>query len=82
MTEYHKIQSVFKRDPETKNKRFLLGEYSLPEFEYLATLPWIGTEKVNGTNVRLFSDGRIAGKTDNASLHPSLISVLNIPSTK
>jgi RNA ligase len=74
--EYHKIQSVFKRDPETKNKLFLMGQYSLPEFEYLKDNLWEGTEKVDGTNVRLGRDGTILGKTDNASLHTGLLSHL------
>ena len=51
MELYHKIQSVFKRDPATNHKRFLMGEYSLPEFEYLANNEWVATEKIDGTNV-------------------------------
>ena len=72
MTEYHKIQSVFKRDPQTNNKRFLMWKYSLPEFAYLAHSQWIGTEKVDGTNVRLYKDGGVYGKTNNAQLHTGL----------
>jgi hypothetical protein len=82
MIEYHKIQSVFKRDPATKNKRFLINEYSLKEFEFLSDLDWVGTEKVDGTNVRLFANGYIGGKSDNASLHPNLISVLEVYSQR
>jgi hypothetical protein len=72
MSEYHKIQSVFKRDPATRNKRFVMWDYSLPEFEYLAHNPWVGTEKVDGTNVRISKSG-IYGKTDNAQIHQGLI---------
>ena len=48
MTQYHKIQSVFKRDPNTKFKTLLEGEYSIPEFEYLKDNEWVFTEKVDG----------------------------------
>lgn len=70
--EYHKIQSVYKRDPATKNKRFLIGEFSTLEFRMLENIQWIGTEKVDGTNIRLYPDGRICGKTDSSQLHPGL----------
>ena len=36
MDPYPKIHTVFKRDPATKHKTLLEGEYSLPEFAYLA----------------------------------------------
>lgn len=75
--EYHKIQSVYKRDPATKNKRFLIGEFSIPEFQILECIQWAGTEKVDGTNVRLYCDGRIRGRTENAQLHTGLVERLN-----
>lgn len=72
MTEYHKIQSVYKRDPATKNKTFL-PEFSLSEFEFLKDLEWVFTEKVDGTNVRIYWDatkGQIAygGRTEAAQM--------------
>ena len=51
--EYHKIQTVFLRDPETKYRTLLEGQFALPEFEYLADNKWVFTEKVDGTNVRI-----------------------------
>lgn len=48
--EYPSIDSVFKRD--TKGR--FLPEYSCPEFEYLAGATWTWTEKVDGTNIRLY----------------------------
>ncbi len=54
MNEYHKIQSIYLRDPETKHKRFLIGQWTLPEFEYLADNEWSFTEKVDGTNIRIY----------------------------
>ena len=75
-TEYHKIQTVYKRDPATKHKTLLEGEFSLPEFEYLRDNNWTFTEKVDGTNIRLMStpDGvRIGGRTDNAQIPAFLL---------
>ena len=76
MNEYHKIQTVYKRDPETKYKTLLLGDYSLPEFGYLANNEWVFTEKVDGTNIRVkYSEGKVSfgGKTDRAQIHAELI---------
>jgi len=73
--EYPKIQTVFKRDPATKHKTLLAGEYSLPEFEYLKSDAWIFTEKVDGTNIRVtYREGQVefGGRTDNASI-PALL---------
>ena len=76
MKEYHKIQTVFKRDPDTKYKTLLEGQFSRPEFEFLAGCPWVFTEKVDGTNIRVMWDGSsvsFGGKTDNAQLHMHLV---------
>ncbi len=51
MKEYHKIQSIFKRDEKTF--KFLVGQYALPEFEYLKNNKWSWTEKIDGTNIRI-----------------------------
>lgn len=77
MKEYHKIQTVFKRDPENKFKTLLYDKYSLPEFEYLKDNEWIFTEKVDGTNIRVMfiddEDGvEFRGKTDRAQLPSQL----------
>lgn len=53
MQEYHKIQTVFFRDPETKHRTLLDGQFARPEFEYLKNNEWVFTEKVDGTNVRV-----------------------------
>lgn len=72
-TEYHKIDSVFQRDPATKHKTMLMGEWSRPEFWYLSTNNWIFTEKVDGTNIRaeiIPSERAVSfkGRTDAASI--------------
>lgn len=69
MKEYHKIQTVFLRDPATGHKYVMEGQYARPEFEYLANNVWVFTEKVDGTNIRVGWDGttiHIGGKTDRA----------------
>lgn len=76
MNEYHKIQSVYLRDPATNHKTFLLGQWAQPEFGLLNKLTWIGTEKIDGTNIRVIWDGatvRFGGKTDNAQIPAPLV---------
>lgn len=80
MIKYHKIDSVFLRDPDTKHRTFLLGEWTRDEFHYLADLEWVWTEKVDGTNIRIEvgTDGfRVGGRTDNAQIPSFLLPVLN-----
>lgn len=69
MDEYHKIQTIFKRDEKTK--KIIEGDFSLPEFEYLKDNKWVFTEKVDGTNIRVMYTGAgisFGGKTNNASM--------------
>ena len=83
MKEYHKIQTVFKRDPENKFRTLLDGDYSVPEFEFLAGNEWIFTEKVDGTNIRVKCSAyqeddkaygiAFGGKTDNAQIPAFLV---------
>lgn len=73
MKEYHKIQTIFKRDLKGK---IMEGEYSIPEFEYLKNNEWVFTEKVDGTNIRVMFDGNqltFGGKTDNAQIPAFLV---------
>ena len=86
MKEYPKIQSVFKRDEKTH--KFLEGEWSLPEFEYLKNNIWTCTEKVDGTNIRVIwkptyqkNQGipfwiEFKGKTENAQIPSFLLKKL------
>lgn len=80
MSEYHKIQSIFKRDMTSKRKTLIEGAWTLPEFEYLAGNVWTFTEKVDGTNIRvIFKDGAIAfgGRTEDAQIPAQLVGRLN-----
>jgi hypothetical protein len=75
MNKYHKIVTVYERDPATKHKTLVEGKFALPEFAYLAANAWVFTEKVDGTNIRVDWDGERAefgGRTDNAQIHTSL----------
>lgn len=79
MQEYHKIDTVFKRDPTTKFKTLLLGDYSQESFGYLADNKWVFTEKVDGTNIRVMCHGSnvtFGGKTDAAQIPAFLITRL------
>jgi hypothetical protein len=80
MFEYHKIQSVFKRDEKTNFQTFLMGEYSIPEFEYLKDNQWTFTEKVDGTNIRAIWSGEgwsFGGRTDRAQIPNYLLEALD-----
>jgi len=80
MQEYHKIKTVFLRDPATNYKTLLEGTYALPEFEYLKDNQWAFSEKVDGTNIRVMFDGEtlsFGGKTDRASIPALLVNKLN-----
>lgn len=76
MIEYHKIQSVYLRDPANRHKTFLEGQWSMPEFGYLATNEWVWTEKVDGTNVRVHWNGEkitFGGRTEDAQMPMFLV---------
>lgn len=77
MIEYPKINSVYKR---TKGGRFILDQFSQPEFEYLKWNNWVGTEKIEGMNIRvIWEQGELyfKGRTDRAILPQHLIGKLS-----
>ena len=85
MKTYHKIKTVFNRDPKTKYKTLVDGDFALPEFEYLKNNRWVFTEKVDGTNIRVMYNGlgvegnsiKFGGKTDRAQMPVDLGNRLN-----
>ncbi len=80
MKEYHKIQTMFKRDQQHNGKTLLEGQWTLPEFEFLAGNTWVFTEKVDGTNIRvMLKDGKVVfgGRTDAAQIPAQLVTRLN-----
>lgn len=79
MQEYHKIQSVYLRDPANKFRTFLDGQWAMPEFGYLADCRWVFTEKIDGTNVRVQWDGaavKFGGRSDDAQMPMFLLDKL------
>ena len=78
MKEYPHIDTIWARDMTNKG-RIVEGAFTAPEFAYLAENRWIGTEKVDGTNVRVMWDGftlRFGGKTNNAQMSTFLLARL------
>ena len=71
MKEYHKIQTVFDRDPATKHRTLIDGSFAKSSFRFLQDNDWEWTEKIDGTNIRVGCDGskvRFGGRTDNAQI--------------
>lgn len=79
--EYPKIPSPFKRLISGAQKgKFNYSYWSIPEFEYLKDCDWIFTEKIDGTNIRVYWDGHkvsFYGRTDKAIIPPELLNKLN-----
>ena len=77
--EYTKIPNVFKRE-EYGNNKLLEGVYSTEELELLKDIPWVWTEKVDGTNIRVMWDGHavtFGGRTGKAQIPAHLVNRLN-----
>jgi len=80
MIKYPSIKTVFKRNPDNNYKTLLMGEYAMPEFEYLKDNLWDFTEKVDGMNIRVMYDFNplgyfvsFRGRTDRAELPGDLV---------
>ena len=84
MNQYQKINGLYKRYKEGDKKgKFIIGEYSQPEFEFLKDIIWTYTEKIDGTNIRccIYTDPLVEaidfqGKTDKAQLPKHLLEKL------
>lgn len=84
-TEYHKISTPFKRHFSGPDRgKLIIGDWAVPELEYLADNEWEFTEKVDGTNIRiniLVQNGvvmyGIKGRTENANLPNHLADALD-----
>lgn len=74
MKEYMKISNIFKFD---EKYRTILGMTEI--CDTLKDIQWIGTEKIDGTNIRIYWDGHtieIAGRTDKAQIPSHLLEYL------
>ena len=71
MKKYHKINTIYKRAMELPNSPVVEGLWVSPEIEMLKDIAWTGTEKIDGTNVRIIFDGtavEVKGKSDKSSM--------------
>lgn len=78
MKEYHKIETLFKRDEKTK--KLIVGKFNNKYVEFLKDNTWVFTEKVDGTNIRIYWNGHnvtFGGRTDNAQIPAHLANRLN-----
>jgi ATP-dependent RNA circularization protein (DNA/RNA ligase family) len=74
--KYPKIQTLWKRD---KNKNFTILEGDFSEDEFASIDMWEVTEKIDGTNIRIFWDGEtvsFGGRTDDSQIPTFLLDVL------
>lgn len=79
MREYHKIETVYNRDVEG-TKRLIEGVFRNETVKFLKDNEWVWTEKVDGTNIRIFWDGHkvtFGGRTDKAQIPSDLVNFLN-----
>lgn len=79
MIQYHKIETVFKRD-EKGSKKLIPGKFRSETIEFLADNEWEFTEKIDGTNIRVHFDGHrveFGGRTDKAQIPTKLVDYLN-----
>ncbi len=79
MIEYNKIDTLYKRDMEG-SKKLLEGEFRNPAVEFLKDNLWQFTEKVDGTNIRVYWDGhkvQFGGRTERAQIPAHLVNYLN-----
>ena len=78
MTEYTKIETIFERDMEG-TKKLIEGKFRNETVEYLKGNRWIGTEKIDGTNIGIVWDGHkvsYQGRTERAQIPAHLMNKL------
>lgn len=79
MREYHKIETIYERDIEG-SKKLIEGKFRNEAVEYLANNEWEFTEKIDGTNIRIYWDGHkitFGGRTERANIPSHLVNKLN-----
>lgn len=78
MKQYDKIETIFVRDTEG-SKKLKENVFRNDTVKYLANLKWEWTEKVDGTNIRVYWNGHtviFGGRTDNAQIPTELMNYL------
>lgn len=79
MKEYNKIDTVYERDVNG-TKKLIEGKFRKPVVEFLKDCEWEWTEKIDGTNIRVYWDGHtvtFGGRTDRANIPSQLVNRLN-----
>lgn len=79
MRNYVKIETLYERDVEG-TKCLIEGKFRNQTVEYLQNANWIWTEKIDGTNIRIYWDGydfTFGGRTDKSLIPAPLINRLN-----
>lgn len=79
MFKYHKIYSPFLRSTDG-DRKLLNGCFTNSSIEYLANNEWEFTEKIDGTNIRIYWDGHkvsFAGRTERSIIPENLLNFLN-----
>lgn len=74
--KYPKIEALYKLGSDFKATQ----EYRNAYFKYLEDNEWLGFEKIDGTNLRLYWDGynlSFHGRTDKTDWHPDTLAYLN-----
>ena len=74
--EYPKIPTLYERGEDHKVR---IGRYLFPEFEYLKNCLWHTTEKIDGSNIRIYWNGktvRFMGRTENSQIPTHLLHML------
>lgn len=77
LEEYHKIETMFERDHKTK--KLIEDKFINEELEYLKDLAWQFTEKIDGTNTRIYWDGNkvsFFGKSNDSAIPSGLVNRL------
>lgn len=77
MKEYEKIETLYLRDEKTK--RLNESVYRNETVEFLKDIDWEFTEKIDGTNIRIYWDGHKVsyyGRTDRAQIPSQLMNRL------
>lgn len=79
MIEYNKIETLYQRDMNG-TKKLMEGVFRNPAVEFLKDNIWQFTEKIDGTNIRVYWDGhkvQFGGRTEKAQIPAHLVNYLN-----
>ena len=79
MRAYEKIETLYARDIEG-TKKLIEGQFRSETVDFLKDCQWEWTEKVDGTNIRIYWDGHnvtFGGRTERAQIPAPLVNRLN-----